>query len=62
MVGEGWSVIAGSGAAFQNVARPKPVIRVGEIGSQGIMEISDIIFTTVGPSAYTTMISSLGDI
>ncbi|RDB22377.1 Glucan 1,3-beta-glucosidase [Hypsizygus marmoreus] len=48
IVGEAWSVIAGSGSAFQNAASPQVVVRVGDANSQGIMEISDIIFTTVG--------------
>ncbi|KJA27068.1 glycoside hydrolase family 55 protein [Hypholoma sublateritium FD-334 SS-4] len=50
MVGEAWSVIAGKGAAFENVNVPTPVVRVGAPGSQGIMEITDIVFTTVGPA------------
>ncbi|KAJ4479463.1 exo-beta-1,3-glucanase [Lentinula lateritia] len=50
IVGEGWSVIAGSGAAFQDINNPKPVVQVGAANSQGIMEISDIIFSTVGPT------------
>ncbi|KAG6814280.1 hypothetical protein H0H92_013405 [Tricholoma furcatifolium] len=51
MVGEAWSVIAGSGSAFQNQANPQAVVRAGAAGSQGVLEISDIIFTTVGPAA-----------
>ncbi|KAJ7777560.1 exo-beta-1,3-glucanase [Mycena maculata] len=51
MVGEGWSVIAGKGAAFQNIASPQPVVQVGASGSSGVMEITDIIFATVGPTA-----------
>ena len=51
MVGEAWSVIAGKGAAFENANVPTPVVRVGAPGSQGIMEITDIVFTTVGPGA-----------
>lgn len=49
-VGEGWSVIAGKGAAFQNPSHPKPVVSVGSKGSKGIVEITDMIFTTVGPA------------
>ncbi|KAF9466652.1 exo-beta-1,3-glucanase [Collybia nuda] len=51
IVGEAWSVIAGSGSAFQNQNSPQAVIRVGDPNSQGIVEISDIIFATVGPTA-----------
>ncbi|KAG6814279.1 hypothetical protein H0H92_013404 [Tricholoma furcatifolium] len=50
MVGEAWSVIAGSGSAFQDQSNPQVVVRAGEAGSQGVLEISDIIFTTVGPA------------
>ncbi|KAJ7929194.1 exo-beta-1,3-glucanase [Mycena leptocephala] len=48
MVGEAWSVIAGKGAAFQNVNSPTPVVQVGAPGSTGLAEISDIIFATIG--------------
>ncbi|KAJ3726381.1 exo-beta-1,3-glucanase [Lentinula guzmanii] len=51
MVGEAWSVIAGSGSAFEDQTNPQVVVQVGAENSQGIMEISDIIFTTVGPTA-----------
>ncbi|KAJ3895883.1 exo-beta-1,3-glucanase [Lentinula edodes] len=50
MVGEAWSVIAGSGSAFEDQNNPQVVVQVGAENSQGIMEISDIIFTTVGPT------------
>ncbi|KAK2461103.1 hypothetical protein APHAL10511_006882 [Amanita phalloides] len=50
MVGEAWSVIAGKGYFFQDVNCPRPVVRVGEPHSQGIVEISDIVFTTIGPT------------
>jgi len=55
MVGEAWSVIAGKGAAFQNQNSPTPVVRVGASGSQGIMEISDILFATVGPGGLQSI-------
>lgn len=50
IVGEAWSVIAGKGAAFQNQNNPQVVVSVGTPGSQDIVEISDIIFSTVGPT------------
>lgn len=49
IVGEAWSVIAGQGSAFNDMRNPRVVVRVGAKGSQGIVEISDIIFSTVGP-------------
>nr|ADX07323.1 putative exo-beta-1,3-glucanase [Flammulina velutipes] len=51
IVGEAWSVIAGKGSAFQNAGSPVPVVKVGEVGSTGMVEITDIIFSTIGPAA-----------
>ncbi|KAK7449661.1 hypothetical protein VKT23_013135 [Stygiomarasmius scandens] len=50
VTGEVWSVIAGTGDAFRDSSRPRVMVRVGEEGSQGIVEISDILFSTVGPT------------
>ncbi|CAK5279354.1 unnamed protein product [Mycena citricolor] len=50
VVGEGWSVIAGKGPAFADMNNPQVVVQVGAPGSSGIMEITDIIFSTVGPA------------
>ncbi|KAG6854164.1 hypothetical protein C0991_009816 [Blastosporella zonata] len=50
IVGEAWSVIAGSGSAFQNQASPQVVVQAGAANSQGVLEISDIIFSTIGPA------------
>ena len=49
IVGEAWSVIAGEGPAFQDMRNPRVVVRVGSKGSQGVVEISDMLFTTIGP-------------
>ena len=49
MVGEAWTVLAAKGAAFQNQNSPSVVFKVGATGSQGILEITDILFTTIGP-------------
>ncbi|KZT08185.1 glycoside hydrolase family 55 protein [Laetiporus sulphureus 93-53] len=50
MVGEVWSVIMGGGSAFGDQRNPKVMVRVGEPGSRGILEISDILFATRGPT------------
>ncbi|KAJ7349193.1 exo-beta-1,3-glucanase [Mycena albidolilacea] len=50
VVGEAWSVISGAGPAFQDQNKPQVVVRVGEPGSRGVVEITDIIFSTVGPA------------
>ncbi|KAF8894123.1 exo-beta-1,3-glucanase [Infundibulicybe gibba] len=51
IVGEAWSVIAGRGSAFQDFNNPQVVVKVGDTNSQGIVEITDIIFSTIGPAA-----------
>ncbi|KAG5640730.1 hypothetical protein DXG03_007417 [Asterophora parasitica] len=48
IVGEAWTTISGSGNAFKDINNPRPVIRAGEPNSVGILEISDIIFNTIG--------------
>jgi glucan 1,3-beta-glucosidase len=50
MVGEAWSVIAGKGSTFQDMNNPQPVVQVGAPGSSGLVEITDILFTTIGPA------------
>lgn len=42
-------MIMGSGSAFEDINNPIPVVRAGDTNSQGVLEISDIIFTTRGP-------------
>ncbi|KAG6906320.1 hypothetical protein DXG01_014495 [Tephrocybe rancida] len=49
-ISKAWSVIAGTGSNFKDVANPQVVVSVGEPDSQGILEISDMIFATVGPT------------
>ncbi|OSD08671.1 glycoside hydrolase family 55 protein [Trametes coccinea BRFM310] len=51
VVGEAWSVIMGGGSAFQDQNNPTVMVRVGNAGDEGIVEISDIIFATRGPAA-----------
>ncbi|KAH9476319.1 putative glucan endo-1,3-beta-glucosidase [Psilocybe cubensis] len=53
LVGECWSVLAGKGPLFQNQDAPQVVFRVGERGQEpatGVTEITDVVFTTVGPA------------
>jgi glucan 1,3-beta-glucosidase len=49
MVGEAWSVIMGGGSAFSNMNEPTVMIQAGAPGSSGILEITDVVFTTQGP-------------
>jgi hypothetical protein len=55
LVGEAWSVLAGRGEVFADQRNPQVVVRVGERDAeheQGLsVEITDVVFTTVGPAA-----------
>jgi hypothetical protein len=46
LVGEAWSVLAATGAAFQDISSPKPVFKIGNAGDEGLVEISDLVFST----------------
>ncbi|KAI9356554.1 pectate lyase superfamily protein-domain-containing protein [Zopfochytrium polystomum] len=48
IVGELWPLIMASGNAFKDYANPTPVFKVGNAGDVGNVEISDVIFETVG--------------
>jgi len=50
IVGEAWSVIMAGGSAFSDQNNPRAVIQAGAANSQGVLEISDMVFTTAGPS------------
>ncbi|TCD61973.1 hypothetical protein EIP91_007659 [Steccherinum ochraceum] len=51
IVGEAWSVIMGAGNAFTDYNNPQVVVRVGDLGSVGITEITDMLFSVRGPAA-----------
>lgn len=49
MTGEIWSVIMATGNAFGDWNNPTPVLRVGDPGEVGSVEISEFMFSTKGP-------------
>ncbi|OBT89655.1 hypothetical protein VE02_01791 [Pseudogymnoascus sp. 03VT05] len=50
ITGEIWPLImAGGDSFFKDQANPKPVFKVGNAGESGAVEISDLIFETLGP-------------
>lgn len=56
LVGEAYSVIMSSGAFFNEVVNPHPVVRVGTSGSSGQVEWSDMIVATQGQQTGATLI------
>jgi glucan 1,3-beta-glucosidase len=52
VVGELWTVIMGQGYSFADPYHPVPVIRVGERCSRGVLEISDMVFSTRGSGRF----------
>jgi glucan 1,3-beta-glucosidase len=56
ITGEIWPIImAGGTTNFQDQANPKPVFQVGQPGDSGSVEMSDIIFETLGPQPGAIM-------
>ncbi|KAH9906746.1 pectate lyase superfamily protein-domain-containing protein [Xylariomycetidae sp. FL2044] len=51
IVGSGWSQIMGTGAYFQDQNHPQVMVRVGNQGDRGKMEITDMLFTVKGSTA-----------
>ena len=48
MTGEVWSQIVASGSYFSDASSPKVMVQVGRPGSLGTVEISDMLFTSIG--------------
>ncbi|KAJ3821137.1 glycoside hydrolase family 55 protein [Lentinula raphanica] len=48
LTGEAWSTISATGSYFADPENPRVAVRVGEEGSQGVVEITDILFSTKG--------------
>ncbi|TAQ87041.1 hypothetical protein B7494_g4617 [Chlorociboria aeruginascens] len=55
ITGEIWPLIMAGGTAFQDQTNPKPVFQVGQAGDVGSVEISDLIFETLGPQPGAIM-------
>lgn len=55
ITGEIWPLIMAGGTAFSDQTNPKPVFQVGQVGDSGNVEISDLIFETLGPQPGAIM-------
>lgn len=56
ITGEIWPLIMAKGTAFANQANPTPVFQVGQVGDVGSVEMSDLIFETLGPAPGAVMV------
>ena len=50
ITGEIWPLIMVQGSAFQDINNPKPAFQVGQPGDFGSVEMSDLVFETIGPA------------
>lgn len=56
ITGEVWPMIMAKGTSFNDMAAPKPVFQIGAAGDTGAVEMSDLIFQTLGPAPGAIMI------
>jgi glucan 1,3-beta-glucosidase len=56
ITGEIWPLIMAKGTAFADQANPTPVFQVGQPGDTGSVEMSDLIFETLGPAPGAIMV------
>ncbi|KAH8916408.1 carbohydrate-binding module family 52 protein [Atractiella rhizophila] len=56
VVGEGWATIQGFGDKFKDETNPHVVVKVGNSGDVGSVEISGMIFNAVGGSAGAVIV------
>lgn len=47
LVGNGWSTISGAGSAFMDESNPQPVVKIGNSGDVGTVDIQDMRFTVM---------------
>lgn len=48
-------MILGGGGNFQSQTNPRVVVQAGTAGSQGVLEISDLILSTAGPGQFNVI-------
>nr|CDP24152.1 Putative Glycoside Hydrolase Family 55 [Podospora anserina S mat+] len=56
VVGSSWSQIQGSGFYFADMNAPRVMVRVGNRGDLGTMEITDMLFTVKGATAGAILV------
>jgi len=56
ITGEMWPLIMASGKAFTDMSNPTAVFQVGEVGDEGTVEISDLVFETLGAAPGAVLV------
>jgi hypothetical protein len=56
IVGEMWSQLVASGSYFQDALHPKVMRKLGTTGQVGDVEMQDLLFTTVDPTAGAILV------
>ncbi|KFA45429.1 hypothetical protein S40293_10065 [Stachybotrys chartarum IBT 40293] len=56
IVGASWSQIQGTGSFFSDMNDPQVVVRVGQPGDEGALEMTDMIISAKGPTAGAIMV------
>lgn len=56
IVGEFWPLIMATGEKFSNPSELRPVVKVGEAGETGSVEMSDLMLETMGPAPGATLL------
>jgi len=56
IVGEVWSQIMAQGANFGDMGNPHVMVRIGNPGDIGSVEIQDMLFTTQGATAGAVLV------
>ncbi|KAG9760638.1 pectin lyase-like protein, partial [Aureobasidium melanogenum] len=56
IVGAGWSQIMAAGSYFEDETNPQVMVRVGQSGDVGSVELSDLLFTVSGPTAGAILV------
>jgi len=56
VTGEIWPLIVAKSGSFNDANSPKPVVKIGNAGDSGSVEITDILFSTNGPAPGAVML------
>ncbi|KAI1006484.1 Glucan 1,3-beta-glucosidase [Podosphaera aphanis] len=56
ITGEIWPLIMAGGTKFSDASNPVPVFQVGQVGDVGSVEMSDLIFETIGPQPGAVLV------